>query len=73
MPAEFGQSSDKQESSTIREALSHLKANSTPRLMGHKVKELRDMEGPLENIPEDAQINLGERAIASHGMYESFF
>ena len=57
MPAEFGQSSDEQESSTIREAPPHLKANSTSRLTGHDVKELRDVEGPLENIPEDAQIN----------------
>ena len=57
MPAEFGQSSDKQESSTIREAPPHLKVNSTPRLTGYDIKELRDVEGPLENIPEDAQIN----------------
>ena len=57
MPTEFGQSSDEQESSTIREVPPHLEANSTLRLMGHNVKELRDVEGPLENIPEDAQIN----------------
>ena len=57
MPAEFSQSSDEQESSTIREGPPHLKANSTPRLTGHDVKELKDVEGPLENIPEDAKIN----------------
>ena len=57
MPTEFGQSLDEQESSTIREAPPHLKVNSTPRLTGHDVKELKDVEGPLENIPEDAQIN----------------
>ena len=57
MPAKFGQSSDEQESSTIREAPPHLEANSTPRLTGHDVKELKDVEGPLENIPEDTQIN----------------
>ena len=57
MPAKFGQSSDEQESSTIREAPPHLKMNSTPRLMGHDVKELKDVEGPSKNIPEDAQIN----------------
>ena len=44
MPAEFGQSSDEQESSTIREAPPHLKVNSTSRLTGHDVKELRDVE-----------------------------
>ena len=54
MPAEFGQSSDEQESSTIREAPPHLEVNSTPRLTGHDIKESRDVEGPLENIPEDA-------------------
>ena len=57
MPTEFGQSSDEQESSNIREAPPHLKANSIPRLKGHDVKELREVEGPLENIPEDAKIN----------------
>ena len=57
MLTKFGQSSDEQESSTIREALPHLEANSTPRLTGHNIKELRDVEGPLENIPEDTQIN----------------
>ena len=57
MPTEFGQLSDEQESSTIREVLPHLEANSTPRLTGHNIKELRDVEGPLENIPEDTQIN----------------
>ena len=57
MPAEFGQSSDEQESSTIREALPHLKASSTPKLTGHDIKELKDVEGPLENIPEDVQID----------------
>ena len=57
MPTEFGQSLDEQESSTIREAPPHLEVNSTPRLTGHDVKELKDVEGPLENIPEDAQIN----------------
>ena len=57
MPAKFGQSSDEQESSTIREAPPHLKMNSTPRLMGHDVKELKDVEGPSKNVPEDAQIN----------------
>ena len=57
MPTEFGQSLDKQESSNIREVLPHLEANSIPRLTGHNVKELREVEGPLENIPEDAKIN----------------
>ena len=57
MPTEFGQLSDEQESSTIREVLPHLEANSTPRLTGHNIKELRDVEGLLENISEDAQIN----------------
>ena len=57
MPTEFGQSSDEQEPSTIREAPPHLQANSTPRLTGHDVEELKDVEGPLENIPEDAQID----------------
>ena len=57
MPAEFGQSSDEQESSNLREALPHLEADFIPRLMGHNVKELREVEGPLENIPEDAKIN----------------
>ena len=57
MPTEFGQSSDEQESFTIREAPPHLEVNSTPRLTGHDVKELKDVEGPLENIPEDTQIN----------------
>ena len=57
MPVEFGQSLDEQESSTIREAPPHLEVNSTPRLTGHDVKELKDMEGLLENIPEDAQVN----------------
>ena len=55
MPTEFGQSSDEQESSTIREAPPHLEASSTPKLTGHDVKELKDVEGPLENIPEDTQ------------------
>ena len=57
MPTEFGQSSDEQESFTIREAPPHLEASSTPKLTGHDVKELKDIEGPLENIPEDAQID----------------
>ena len=57
MLTKFGQSSDEQESSTMREALPHLEANSTPRLTGHHIKELRHVEGPLENIPEDAQMN----------------
>ena len=57
MPAEFGQSLDEQESSNIREAPPHLEANSIPQLTGHDIKELREVEGPLENIPEDAKIN----------------
>ena len=57
MPAEFGQFSDEQESSNVREELPHLEANSIPRLTGHDIKELREVEGPLENIPDDAKIN----------------
>ena len=57
MPAKFGQSSDEQESSNIRKAPSHLEVDSIPKLTGHDVKELRKVEGPLENIPEDAKIN----------------
>jgi hypothetical protein len=57
MPAEFGQSLDEQDSSNFREAPPHLKSDSVPKLMGHDVKELREVEGPLENIPEDVKIN----------------
>ena len=57
MPAKFGQSSGEQESSNLREVPPHLKVDSIPRLTGHNVKELREVEGPLENIPEDVKIN----------------
>ena len=57
MPTKFGQSSDKQDSSNIREVPPHLEADSISRLMGHNVKELREVEGLLENIPEDPKIN----------------
>ena len=57
MPAKFGQSLDEQESSNLREAPPYLKGDSIPRLMGHDIKELREVEGPLENIPEDVKIN----------------
>ena len=57
MTSEFGLSSDEQEPSAIREAPPHLEADSTPNLTGRDVKELKDVEGPLENIPEDIWIN----------------
>ena len=57
VPAEFGQSSDEQDSSNLREAPPHLEGDSVPKLTGHDVKELREVEGPLENIPEDVKIN----------------
>jgi hypothetical protein len=57
MPTKFGQSSDKQDSSNIREVPPHLEADSISRLTGHNVKELREVEGLLENIPEDPKIN----------------
>ena len=57
MTSEFGQSSDEQEPSAIREAPPHLKADSALNLTGHDIKELKDVEGPLENIPENVRIN----------------
>ena len=57
MPAKFGHSSDEQDSCHLREAPPHLEGGSVPKLTGHDVKELREVEGPLENIPKDVKIN----------------
>ena len=50
MPAKFGQSLDEQDSSNLREVPPHLEGDSVPKLMSHDVKELREVEGPLENM-----------------------
>ena len=41
---QIGQSSDEQDSSNLREVPPHLEGDSVPKLTGHNIKELREVE-----------------------------